>query len=120
MDKCHRGPLTLCSDGTLLLTTVIHSPLTHKKNFNKRLSISIYIIYPWSVTCEVQIVFQTLRPLLRDFIHFSSRCIADKVPSIAPISRLCQCFMLNINGEERFIAYPSCQFKIKKFAYTKL
>lgn len=75
---------TLCSDsilsrGTGILAIVIHSPLT-QKNFNKRLSLSIYIIYPWAVTFEVQIVFQALKPQPRDFIHFSSRCSGDKVP----------------------------------------
>lgn len=78
-DKCHAEPFTLSGDSIWMLTKVIHSLLVQKKNFNKRLSLSIYIIYPWAVTSQAQIVFQGLGPQLRDFIHFSSGCIGDKV-----------------------------------------
>lgn len=75
---------TLCSDRILfpeteMLAIVIYSPLT-EKYFNKRLSFSIYIIYLWAVSSEVQIVFQALKLQPRDLIHFSSRCSGDEVP----------------------------------------
>lgn len=65
-----------------------HSQSPHTRNFNKRLSLSIYIIYPLAVTSEVQIVFQALKLQPMDFIHFGSRCSGDKVPVYQPYLRL--------------------------------
>lgn len=97
--------------GTRLHTVVIHSLLT-QENFNKRLSPGIYIIYPWAVTSEVQIVFQTLKPQPRNFIHLNSRCSGDKVSlyhlylSLSMFHAKCKFIW--------FTAYPYFELKDKK------
>lgn len=74
-DKCHLRPFTHALRWQHLIPRhgdahYSHPQSPHTENFNKRLSFSIYIIYLWAVTSEVQIVFQALKPRPRDLIHF--------------------------------------------------